>query len=77
MKKEPSPFHPARQWEIKDVLVLLLIAIILFFIFWLMQSEKTKNVVVDVKEKVEKETDFHGRKIKYRIGEVVKEKIGD
>jgi len=52
MKKEFRPFIPIKRLGIKDILVLLLIAIIIFLISWIVQSEKTKDVVFDVKEKV-------------------------
>jgi len=77
MKKEPSSSYPILRWGIKDILVLLLIAIIIFLISWIVQSEKTKDVVFDVKEKVEREADFYGRELKDSIGDVIKKKTGN
>ena len=77
MKKEPKSSHPIRRLGMKDILVLVLIAIILVLAGWIVQSEKTKNVVVDVKGKVEREADFQGRKLKDKIGEVIREKTGN
>jgi len=77
MKKEPSSSYPTKRWEIKDVLVLVLIAIIFLLAGWIIQLEKTKILAVDAKERIENEADFHGRKLKDKIGEVITEKTGN
>ncbi len=77
MKKEPRSSYPIIRWGIRDVLVLLLIAIILVIASWIVQSKKVKNVVVDVKEKIGNETDYYKRKSKEKIGEVIMKKTGN
>ena len=76
MKKEPSLPVPIKRFGMKDGLVLLLIAIVFFLAGWIMQSEKTKYVVVVVKERVEKGVDFYQAKSKEKIGEFIMEKSG-
>ena len=76
MNQERSPSIPARRWEKKDFLVIFLIAIIFFLAGWVMQLEKTKYVVVVVKEKVEKEVDFYKAKSKEKISDFIMKKSG-
>ena len=76
MKKEFQPFIPIQKFGIRDVLVLLLIAITFFLASRVIQSEKTEFVVVVVKEKVENEVDFYRAKSKEKIAEFIMEKTG-
>ena len=76
MEKELNPSITIRRLGMRDILVLVLIAIIFFLAGWIMQSEKTKYVVVVVKERVEKEVDFYQAKSKEKIGEFLMKKSG-
>jgi hypothetical protein len=76
MNQERSPSINLRRLGMKDILVLFLIAIIFFLAGWILQSEKTKYVVVVVKEKVEQEADFYKAKSKEIIDEFIMQKSG-
>jgi hypothetical protein len=47
--------YPVKRWDLRDVLVLLLILISTLLAAWILKSEKTKYVVVVVEENVREE----------------------
>lgn len=78
MELEGKSAYAIKRWELKDVIILLLIVITIFLAGWTMQSEKSKYIVIfveEVEEKVKDEYRLYKAKSKDKIEEFVLKKI--
>ena len=67
--------YPVKRWDLRDVLVLLLILISTLLAAWILKSEKTKYVVVVVEENVREEVKSYQVDSKDKLEEWVLEKL--
>ena len=72
---EQQSVIPVKRWDLKDVLVLLLILVFTFLAAWVLKSEKTKYVVVVVEQGVSKEIKSFQAGSKDRLQEWMIEKL--
>ena len=67
--------YPVKRWDLRDVLVLLLIFVSTLLAAWILKSEKTKYVVVVVEENVREEVKSYQVGSKDKLEEWVLEKL--
>ncbi|MBW1692723.1 MAG: hypothetical protein JRJ41_00930 [Deltaproteobacteria bacterium] len=67
--------YPIKRWDLRDVVVLLLIIISTFLAGWILTLEKTKYIVVVVEENVSKEVKYYKATSKEKLEEWMIEKL--
>ncbi len=67
--------YPVKRWDLRDVLVLLLIILSTFLAAWILQSEKTKYIVVVVEENVRQEVKSYQVDSKDKLEDWIVEKL--
>lgn len=67
--------YPVKRWDLKDVLVLLLIVLSTLLAARILQSEKTKYIVVVVEDSVSEEVKSFQTDSKYKLEEWMVEKL--
>lgn len=67
--------YPIKRWDLRDVLVLLLIIISTLLAAWILKSEKTKYIVVVVEENVREEVKSYQVNSKDKLEEWMAEKL--
>ena len=67
--------YPIKRWDLRDILVLLLIILSTLFATWIVKSEKTKYIVLVVEENVREDVKFHKVNSKEKLQEWMIEKL--
>lgn len=67
--------YPIKRWDLKDVLVLLLIIVSTLLAAWILKSEKTRYIVVVVEENVRDEVKSYQVDSKNKLEEWMVEKL--
>jgi hypothetical protein len=67
--------YPVKRWDLRDVLVLLLVILSTLLAAWILQSEKTKYIVVVVEDNVREEVKSYQADSKNKLEEWMVEKL--
>ena len=67
--------YPVKRWDLRDVLVVVLILISAFLAAWIVKSEKTKYIVLVVEENIRKDVKFYKTNSKGKLEEWMIEKV--
>lgn len=67
--------YPIKRWDLRDVLVLLLIIVSTFLAAWILKSEKTKYIVVVVEESVREDVKSYQVNSKDKLEKWMSEKL--
>ena len=72
---EHGSTYPIKRWDLRDVLVLVLIIISTLLAAWIVKSEKTKYIVLVVEESVREDVKFYKANSKGKLEEWMIEKL--
>ena len=72
---EQKSTYPIKRWDLKDILVLVLIIISTLLAGWILKSEKTKYIVVVVEESVREDVKSYQVNSKDKLEEWMSEKL--
>ncbi len=76
MKPEPILAYSIKRWEMRDILVFLLVIISILLAGWALQSKKTKYVIIVVEESVKDDVRYYRAKSKEKIEKFMMRKMG-
>ncbi len=76
MEPEPRLAYSIKRWEMRDILVLLLVIISILLAGWALQSKKTKYVIIVVEESVKDDVRYYRAKSKEKIEKFMMRKMG-
>jgi hypothetical protein len=68
MPEQELPY-PIKRWDLRDVIVLVLIVVSILLVGWILTLDKTKYIVVVVQENVDKEVKAYKANSKEKLAE--------
>jgi hypothetical protein len=67
--------YPVKRWDLRDVIVLVLIVVSTLLVGWILTLDKTKYIVVVVQENVDKEVKSYKANSKEKLAEWMTDKL--
>ena len=72
---EQRSTYPVKRWDLRDVIVLVLIVVSTLLVGWILTLDKTKYIVVVVQENVDKEVKSYKANSKEKLAEWMTDKL--